>query len=295
MNKIYVSSIIMLAILSCSCGDSNDKPECGNGQHEENGTCVEDKLVCGEGQHEENGACVEDKLVCGDGQHEENGTCVEDKLVCGDGQHEENGTCVEDKTNDDGPIDPCLGVTCSSGACQQGVCVTEAMKKVKEGDECDTETYVEFCDGKQTYYCDQGMIMIGTCDTACVVYEETVNGIVRRQSGCVDGGSCTQLNEIKRSCELISKMPTVFVTACQRTTSNTLQYVSVDGYFCQAACDAKGEQCALTENECDPYDLSAYACDGKTLQKCYKNSNLIAEKREEYCRDSCVSVNGMAM
>jgi len=90
-----------------TCVNNEPLPlDCGNTQHEENGICVNDEptpLDCGEGQHEENNTCVNDQpipLTCGQGQHEENHTCVNDQplpLDCGDTQHEENGICVNDE------------------------------------------------------------------------------------------------------------------------------------------------------------------------------------------------------
>ena len=275
---------------------------CGSNQHEENGVCVDDgdkPLECGPNQHEENGVCVDDgdkPLECGSNQHEENGVCVDDgdkPLECGPNQHEENGVCVDD---DDKPIDPCKGVTCEQGSCQQGICVTDEMKAVNADDPCDVETFVEFCDGNRSVYCDQGFVQIGSCSEGCVVYEETYNGRPKMQSGCIDGGSCKQLDELKRTCGVVDKKYSqVLATACQRTVSNELKYVSVDGYYCKGACDAKGEKCELVADECDPYDKSNYSCKGTLLTQCYLDSQLIGVKRTIPCQKECVSVSGFAM
>ena len=191
--------------------------------------------------------------------------------------------------------DPCATKSCAQGTCQEGVCVTDAMKAVKEGDICDPETFVEFCNGNTSVYCDHGFVQVAPCSEACVVYEETYFGRVRMQSGCVDGGSCTELNALRRECSIVEGMGQVLATACQKTTRNELKWVSVDGYYCKGACDAQKEKCALLDDECDPYDLANYKCDRHSLTKCYLDSNLIARVRKDYCDDKCVTVNGVSM
>jgi len=94
-----------------SCRDI-EPVECGEGEHEEAGVCVDDPenpVECGEGEHEEAGVCVDDSEtpVCGEGEHEEAGVCVDDfeTPVCGEGEHEEAGVCVDDSetsSNGDG-------------------------------------------------------------------------------------------------------------------------------------------------------------------------------------------------
>ena len=191
--------------------------------------------------------------------------------------------------------DPCAAMNCAQGVCMEGVCVTDAMKRAQEGDICDPETFVEFCNGNTSVYCDHGFVQVAPCSESCVVYEETYFGRVRMQSGCVDSGSCTELNALRRECSIVSGMGQVLATACQKTTRNELKWVSVDGYYCKGACDAQKEKCALLEDECDPYDLSNYKCDRHRLTTCYLDSNLIAHVRKDYCDDKCVTVNGVAM
>ena len=319
--KYSVLPILLASVFLASCGSDDDS--CETGFVRVNGQCLP-LVECKTGQHLENGVCVDDskdepKDECKTGQHLENGVCVEDskdepKDECKTGQHLENGVCVEDPPTENTPIDPCKNVQCAKGTCQQGVCITPEMidlqnqaQKAMDDESgtatpptCDTETFVEFCNGNVTVYCDQGMVIVGECDEGCVVYDETFHGKVRRQSGCIDGGACSQLDEIQRSC-VTSKgsAPTVYAKACQKTATNELKYVSVDGYFCKSACDAKGEKCELISDaqgeECDPYDASNYQCDGKYLDKCYLTSALIGVKRQEYCSDACVQVGNIAM
>ena len=200
-----------------------------------------------------------------------------------------------DKPSNNTEIDPCASVSCTSGQCIEGVCVTAEMKNYHTDQVCDPETFVEFCDGNVAVYCDHGVVMSGACDEKCVVYSETYFGVVRQQAGCVDGGSCDTLNALKRSCSVVQGMAQVLATACQRTTRNTLNWVSVNGYYCAGLCDGNGEKCALTDGECDPYDVSNYSCDRSTLNTCYLDSNLIARKRTDYCDDKCIAVNGISM
>ena len=194
-----------------------------------------------------------------------------------------------------GEVDPCAHVECSSGVCDEGICVTTAMKAIKDDTECDSATFVDFCDGNRVVYCDHGGVVSGECSEGCAVYTQTYHGIIGQHAGCIDGGACTHEDELKRTCTNIQSQGQVLATACQRTTRNTLQWISVNGYYCEGLCDAAGEKCALTEEECDPYEKSNYACDRNTLTECRLSSNLIAKKRTSYCEDKCVSVNGVAM
>jgi ABC-type branched-subunit amino acid transport system substrate-binding protein len=57
-----------------------------------------DPLVCDEGQHEEEGICVDDTLVCADDEEEKDGECVKKPLECEDGWLEEAGACVEQES-----------------------------------------------------------------------------------------------------------------------------------------------------------------------------------------------------
>lgn len=65
------------------------------------------------------------------------------------------GVCVADETPTD-TVDPCKDVTCTEGTCDRGVCVTDAMKNVKEGDECDG-SFVDFCLGDSMVFCSRAV------------------------------------------------------------------------------------------------------------------------------------------
>ena len=61
--------------------EGNEPDENEGNEPDENEGQNEDLLNCDEGQHEENGECVQDSppsLNCDVGEHEENGECVED-------------------------------------------------------------------------------------------------------------------------------------------------------------------------------------------------------------------------
>lgn len=124
INKFAITASLLLALGLTGCGSDDDTPAtpaacvagehkvdgkcelieqavtCDDGQHEENGICIDDSITCNAGQHEENGSCIDDSISCNDGQHEENGTCVTTPLACAEGQHEVDGSCVALSDND---------------------------------------------------------------------------------------------------------------------------------------------------------------------------------------------------
>ena len=204
---------------------------------------------------------------------------------------DENGNGNGSDTSDD----PCKAVRCDEGICDEGVCVTDAMKAVKAETPCDSEIFAEFCVKETTYYCDRGaqIVIIGQCDEACVMYDDTTSSRILRRSGCVDGGSCSEPDAIRTECVDTPQGSQVFVSACQRTTRGTLAWISVDGYVCQGQCNAEHSACALEENECDPYRYQA-SCDRNMLSTCFVNSSLKGHIRQEYCDASCTTFHGKA-
>ena len=265
-----------------------DTINCPTGQHKEGNSCVPDTVNCPTGQHQQGNECVPDTINCPTGQHQQGNDCVPDIINCPTGQHQQGNDCVPDV---EGEL-RCDSALCAqkNGTCNQGVCVTSQMLAIEDGDTCDSQNFEPFCKGKIPVYCDHGMVPLsgGECEEGCVVYRETYWGEPKWQSGCIDGGSCRGLNQIKRECVLIDGIPTVMVKACQQTVENGLQWVSVNGYGCQAGCDTTLGKCAQTEEECDPYDHGNYSCDNQTLRTCYINSSGIAVKRSDYCDDKCV-------
>ena len=94
------------------------------------------------------------------------------------------GVCVADETPTD-PVDPCKDVTCTEGTCDRGVCVTDAMKNVKEGEECDG-SFVDFCLGDSMVFCSQDGVAIESCaeDGGCSMVKETIGGEEHLVSWC---------------------------------------------------------------------------------------------------------------
>ena len=314
MKRIYwIFAVLMFFTLGCGGDDKKGESEGGSGdpihvcpigQHWGGNICVADVPSgngCPTGQHKEGNVCVDDVPAgngCPTGQHKEGNVCVDDAPAgndCPTGQHKEGNICVDDEPVGTG----CDATACAArgGGCSQGVCVTPEMRQVEEGDACDLETYVEFCWNEIPYYCDQGGIppLENTCDEGCVVYEETFWGKPHKQAGCIDGGACTVLDEIRTECVNTGGVSVVYAKACQMTAENGLQWVSVDGYVCMGGCDSSHEKCADVDGGCNLYDESYYGCDHLTLSTCYINSNHKAESREEYCEGGCVVSHGIPM
>lgn len=78
------------------------------------------------------------------------------------------------------PVDPCADVTCTEGVCDRGVCVTEEMKQIKNGDSCD-DSLVEFCQGSSMVYCSaSGKAVVTDCSNqggCSMVKLEDENGV----------------------------------------------------------------------------------------------------------------------
>ena len=91
---------------------------------------------------------------------------------CGPGKIcNEKRICVPDTAK----ADPCEDVTCTEGTCSLGVCVTDAMKKLKDGDAWPTDTQ-DFCVGDVAYYQDNGKVAVMDCKDGnwgtCVRYQD---------------------------------------------------------------------------------------------------------------------------
>ncbi len=272
MKKLFLCMVLVAGVGLTACDD-------GESQNE---TVVCDPSTCNNGKHCDKGECVADTVSC-------------DASTCNNGKHCDKGECVDDAVGGD---DPCQNVKCTEGVCSEGVCVTDAMKKLAADTICDPETFVDFCDGSTVVYCDNaaGTVMRGNCNEGCAVYVDTARGRAVQKAGCIDGGACTTLNELKSECQYdkAEQVAGVFVTACQKTTRNTLRYISVDGYYCEGVCNATNDACEALENTCDPYRYKP-SCDGDILTTCFLTSNLTPVLRDEYCKGACTTVDGVAM
>ena len=186
-------------------GQEGDSLNCEEGEHEENGECVEDSptssLNCEEGEHEENGECVEDSpslaTTCPQGEHEENGECVEDSpslaTTCPQGEHEENGECVEDS--------PSLATTCPQGEHEEnGECVEDSPTSCPQGEHEDNGECVEDSPTScpQGEHLDNGLC-VKDSPTSCPQGEHLDNGLCVKDSptSCpqgehLDNGLCVK-------------------------------------------------------------------------------------------------------
>ena len=80
----------------------------------------------------------------------------------------------------------CKGVTCAAGTCDRGVCVTDAMKKAKAGDECSTD-FADFCSGNSMVYCgESGKVVVSDCssDGGCSVVKGEEDGVTYFLAWC---------------------------------------------------------------------------------------------------------------
>lgn len=262
------------------------------------GTCVPEgsdkceNIECSKGFDCVEGECIDRciSIKCTTGTTCIAGECVPNEDPCAFVKCSAGAVCIDGLCVHDKPVDACEGVICIAMAkCEQGVCVTDAMRNIEDLSPCDPETFVDFCDGRRSVYCDKGIVVSGDCDEGCVVYQETFFGRPRQRSGCIDGGTCKKPNELKRECITNEGKGVIFAKACQLTTQKVLNWISVDGYYCSGVCDAANEKCALQEKECDPYDYVS-ECDRQTLTYCHLDADLVASKRTRYCDEACISV-----
>ena len=128
-------------------------------------------------------SCYEGECVKPSGSEVEctlNSDCKDpSKPVCGD-----DHTCVAAQT-----VDPCAGVTCDAGTCERGLCVTEDMKALKEGDAY-TGSIDAFCNGDNLVYKggDDSKAYVVNCledgYTGCVVFEDPTGADHVRTADC---------------------------------------------------------------------------------------------------------------
>ena len=216
------------------CVAAEQKPECTT-----NADCKDaSKPVCSE-----QGVCVaaEQKPEC-----TTNADCKDaSKPVCS-----AQGVCVADETPTD-PVDPCKGVTCTEGTCDRGVCVTDAMKNVKEGEECDG-SFVDFCLGDSMVFCSQDGVAIESCaeDGGCSMVKETIGGEEHLVSWC-NGPSdkCTEDGQkigycVDYSSELSYESHYLCVKNTEGKYTATDRSLYSELEICSAQCNAAKTDCA---------------------------------------------------
>lgn len=139
-----------------ACDASNYVPQCDNGDA---WVCKDSKRVkeaCGEGKEcKEGQGCVE--------KHDED-LCDKDEDCKDKGENYfcNNSHICEEKSAE--AKDPCAGVECAAGTCERGICVTDEMKALNEGDHCDPASFQSFCNGDKTMECtNDGQIVSDDC------------------------------------------------------------------------------------------------------------------------------------
>lgn len=217
-----------------SCAAIDQKPECTT-----NADCKDaTKPVCSA-----QGVCVaaEQKPECTTSADCKDAT----KPVCS-----AQGVCVADETPTD-TVDPCKDVTCTEGTCDRGVCVTDAMKNVKVGDECDG-SFVDFCLGDSMVFCSQDGVAIESCaeDGGCALVKETIGGEEHLVSWC-NGPSdkCTEDGQKIGYCaDYSSELSYESHYLCVKNTEG--KYTATDRSLyseleiCSAQCNAAKTDCA---------------------------------------------------
>ena len=216
------------------CVAAEQKPECTTSADCKDAT----KPVCSA-----QGVCVaaEQKPEC-----TTNDDCKDaSKPVCS-----AQGVCVADETPTD-TVDPCKDVTCTEGTCDRGVCVTDAMKNVKVGDECDG-SFVDFCLGDSMVFCSQDGVAIESCaeDGGCAMVKETNGGEEHLVSWC-NGPSdkCTEDGQKIGYCaDYSSELSYESHYLCVKNTEG--KYTATDRSLyseleiCSAQCNATKTDCA---------------------------------------------------
>ena len=263
--------------VTCELVDSTQKPECETNDDckdpskpvcSEDGVCVADTTP--EPECETNDDCKDpSKPVCS-----EDGVCVADttpepecetnadckdpsKPVCS-----EDGVCVADTP---GTVDPCKDVTCEEGTCDLGVCVTEAMKSVKEGDSCDG-AFPEFCRGDEMVYClSDGTVGVSDCGAlgGCTMVREEYEGEEYLTSWCRGPAEqCTAVAQEISYCAEDEYGAYESFYSCQINTEGT--YTAVDMFLygeyeiCEDSCNASGTHCGYAV--CDKLGATKTVC-----------------------------------
>ena len=189
---------------------------------------------------------------------ETNADCEEpSKPICS-----EDGECVADTT---GTVDPCKDVTCEEGACERGVCVTEAMKSAKGGDPCD-EAFSDFCRGDEMVYCQMdGTVALSDCGSkgGCSLVREEFDGVEYISSWCRGPAEqCTAVDQEISYCAEEEDWAYESYYSCQINTEGTYTAVDMLLYgeyeICEDSCNAGGTHCGYAV--CDKLGATKTVC-----------------------------------
>ncbi len=280
-----------IAYFCVSGGEWYQTQVCPNGCNQEKGICNAggSQNSCSAGQTQCAGSFVQNCV---------GGTWVNDSVAC------ENG-CSNGKCNPSAYTDPCIGVTCTKGTCDKGVCVTDDMKTAKDGDPCDPYTFSEFCNGSSSVFCSsEGTVVYTDCanDGGCAMVSEEYEGEVYVSAWCNGpADQCKAENQEITYCKEDDELgiyESYYVCAKNTEGSYTAMDMLLygDGWLCDAcnadysACEGGGEQTG-----CD-YETK---CDGNVLYECMDLSILgmgVYEDSYDCSEDgmACSVVGGVA-
>ena len=198
-------------ILDCEdeliCDDSTkkciEKPKAKAGEHCDKTEDCEENLTCED--HEGNKTCTK---AASEGECFSNSDCKDPaKPVCGEGYK-----CVE------APSDLCDG-KCTEGECVLGVCVTDAMKALKDGDDYPAGAADSFCNGNNVVYKGSDKkAHLADCSadgyTGCVVFSDDHNVV---QADC--NGQTAALDACKAAPQASQELDLWRIDTCLTSTS----------------------------------------------------------------------------
>ncbi len=292
-NQCALVAIVSLLLTVTGCGGSSSSN--GDGDKCKTG-CSGTKFVDCEAGTEENCEYGCSDNIC----HHEPSGCTPGSESCADNVHTTcsstgilntetcpygcNGSeCASKQTSQ---AQPCKGVVCANGGqCDRGICVTDDMKNVKEGDACD-EWFQGFCSGNQRVTCDYGKI---------------------HYTDCTDAGGCAMSKDKQEYCG----GETYLFPTCRKDGPQCLN-IDKNGYCAiennQGNTEAHAYSIVCWENTdgtysgnrmSDSYVLCTLGCNlDKTgcLSRCEQNDTLhLYNDTIQYCAnnaDICVTLDG---
>ncbi len=241
--------------------------------------------------HHTPSGCTPGYETCADGVHvlcSSAGVLVTDNCPSGSC----NGSaCASQITS---KAEPCKGVVCTNhGQCDRGICVSENMKKVQEGDECDA-WFQGFCNGNQRVTCEGGKIHFTDCSNSggCAMSkgkQEYCGGETYLFPTCrKDGPQCLSVDK-NGYCAIENNQGQTeahaYGIACWENTDDTLSGNRMgDSYvLCTLGCNQDKTGCL---SRCELNDtLHLY---NDTIQYCANNADIcVTLDGEGTCAEPC--------
>lgn len=300
-NRSALVAMVSLLLTVTGCGGSNSSN--GDGDKCKTG-CVGTKFVDCEAETEENCeyGCADN--IC----HHEPSGCTPGSESCADNVHVTcsstgvlttepcpygcNGSeCASKQTSQ---AQPCKGVVCANGGqCDRGICVTNDMKNVQEGDDCDA-WFQGFCSGNQRVTCDGGKIHYTDCTEVggCAMSkgrQEACGGETYLFPTCrKDGPQCLDINK-NGYCAIENNQGKTeahaYGIACWENTDDTYSGNRMsDSYaLCTLGCNHDKTGCL---SRCEQNDaLHLY---NDTIQYCANNADIcVTLDGEGTCGEPC--------